>query len=65
MCFHRWAKWDQYETTRLSHFYSIPCKKTAVHQKRTCEKCGKMQDEWVACLEWVSITKNNIPEPKE
>jgi len=51
MCifFHKWGKWQEYKldyvvfvksANRMINSYDI-------HQKRVCERCGKVQDEFV------------------
>jgi hypothetical protein len=62
MCFfHNWSKWERYETTSLSYFYSVPCRQDNVRQRRECLKCGYTEDEWVADKKFISLTKENIP----
>jgi len=51
--FHKWGKWEQYkwvgQITQVSTFIrqnvSLPIKVEENRQRRTCEICGKMQDE--------------------
>ena len=50
MCWHKWTKWEQYiyvgkVTSQFGKETDIPFSETS--QKRTCIKCGKMQDERV------------------
>lgn len=59
--FHKWSKWESYETTVLSYFYTIPCKSTDVRQSRVCETCGKTQDQHVVNKTLTTLTKTNIP----
>jgi Zn ribbon nucleic-acid-binding protein len=62
MCFfHKWSKWERYETTSLSYFYTIPCKQEKIMQRRECAKCGFTQDEFIANKTFVSLSKENIP----
>ena len=62
MCFfHKWGKWESYETTIATGFFNIPCKSTNVRQKRVCSKCGYTQDEHVVNKQFVSLHKHNLP----
>ena len=45
--FHSWGKWTQYQVT---HRYSVSHREIEKRQNRTCEVCGKEQDEMVAYL---------------
>ena len=63
--FHKWSKWESYETTILSSFYSFPCKSTNVRQFRICEVCGKNQDEFITNKKFVGLTKDNIPREQD
>ena len=50
MCiFHKWGKWEQYEQTMANYVYKTGKTYPYVEkrQKRTCEKCNKVQDEIV------------------
>jgi hypothetical protein len=49
LCWHRWSKWTQYEWhgTVRSIFMSESVSMSEGRQRRTCVKCGKMQDEKV------------------
>lgn len=46
MCFfHKWSKWEQYEMdTRQVIKGGETFSAVELRQKRTCKKCGKMQD---------------------
>jgi hypothetical protein len=55
MCFHKWSKWQEYK----DHYYWKPgwiflqkywnelYEATDIRQKRSCIKCGKMQDKLI------------------
>ena len=45
--FHSWGKWTQYQVT---HRYSENNFNLEKRQKRTCDVCGKEQDEMVSYL---------------
>ena len=50
MCWHKWAKWEQYlyegvVTSQWGKAVNIVFNE--LRQKRTCLKCGTMQDEKV------------------
>jgi len=47
-CFwgHKWSKWTQYKQELI---YNKTGRITyEIRQRKTCLRCGKMQDEWVA-----------------
>ena len=54
MCwlFHKWSKWKLYEETGTVTALFLkrldpPVPYSEVRQRRVCERCGKVQDEWV------------------
>lgn len=51
MCIlHRWGKWTQYNIWQKEKLLSqdwMICEGVEKKQKRTCLKCGKVQDEYV------------------
>lgn len=60
MCiFHRWSKWVQYTLKipgrRLTKNYYLVAV-SEYRQKRTCRKCGKVQDEHIRTLSTVDTT---------
>lgn len=51
-CFwnHRWSKWEQYDfkvNLPKGSIIGLTTPPTELRQRRTCKKCGKMQDERV------------------
>jgi len=58
--FHKWSKWESYETINLSSFYGVPCKTDQVRQKRSCEICGYTEDDFVSAKNFIMINKNNL-----
>lgn len=50
MCWHKWGRWAEYEWRGIRYGSPLlpvrdPVKFSEHRQKRTCEKCGKVQDE--------------------
>lgn len=66
MClFHKWGKWEQYQTTEIVSPYNIPCKQEKIMQKTSCVKCGYARHEWVANVNFVSLTKSYLMAGKD
>lgn len=60
MCiFHKWSQWVQYtleipERQVTKNYYLVAV--SEYRQKRTCRKCGKVQDEYIRTLSTVDTT---------
>lgn len=52
MCFfiHKWGKWKEYDVflpaRRLTKKWVL-CQAVEKRQRKVCEKCGKIKDEWI------------------